>query len=542
MTTRWIQRVRTALGTGVAARLAGGYALLIALTALVAAIGINNIGKIRQSYDQVLDVRVPRITELQSIQVLLSDLNISARDALLSTDPTALAKSFVTIESGRSRAGEQLEALQKALQAEGTAQSLEVAAQVGNDTSGVLVGLVKLSRYLKADKREQALVVLHEAIQPQLKQLSDHIASYQKDQINSLATVKQDVALQAAAVLRQMLALALASLVVVCLFAVWISRSVVTPLRQAREVAVFVARGDFSHRLQVARQDEVGQVISAFNQVSCGLGELVTGIRGSAAEVQFVAGDIATRTEQLEGRAREQTEALTRAMGCIDGAQKVTGENASVAVQASAMACNMEDIALRSRRSVEEAVQEMEKVRQSAKKITDIVSLIDGIAFQTNILALNAAVEAARAGEQGRGFAVVASEVRSLAGRSVVASREIKELVAGAQASAASGTHKVQSISLIMGDVSKAVGDLKELVEQVSGGSRVQSAHMVDMVASVSNLQAGNDSNLHNIEGLRQALHDLRAMAQSFNAKVAEFKTDTDTDTATDRKPLALAG
>ena len=511
---------------GVVTRLAGGYLLLIAMIMLVAAIGITNIGRIRSAYDQVLDVRIPRITELQRIQELLSALNVSARDALLSTDAQKTTEVIAAIESGRTRAGEQLEALQKALQAEGGPQSLEVAAQVGNDASAALIGLVKFSRYIKADKREPALKTLQENIRPSLQQLADHISSYQQLQTRSLAAVKEEVSRQEASVLRQTLLLVAASLAIACAFSYWTVRSVVTPLRAATVVAKHMAKGDLSHQLRAQRQDEVGQVMGAFNQISRGLSELVTGIRSSADQMHEVAADIAGRTERMEAGAKQQNGALNRSMDFIDGAQKVIHESAGVAVQAARMAAEMETVAQRSNRSVAEAVHEMEMVHQSSQKITDIISLIDGIAFQTNILALNAAVEAARAGDQGRGFAVVATEVRSLAGRSAVASKEIKELILASQARVSSGTQKVQSIAGIMTEVSQTVGHMKLLVEKISDGSSVQSKHMGEMVVSVSELLAGNDSNVHNLSGLRQALMELRDLAQSLTIKVSEFKTD----------------
>ena len=518
-------RIRALMAPGVATRLAGGYALLIGLILVVAAIGITNIGKIRKTYDQVLDVRIPRITELQSILELLSGLNVNARDAVLTSDEARLEQVFASIATGRTQAGEKLEALQKALQAEGTPESLSVATQVGDDASGVLVGLVKFSRYVKANKHEQAMSTLNDSIQPQLKQLSEHISAYQQQQLSTLTAVQQDVSRLEAAVRQQTLLLAAASLVIAMGFAFWIVRSVVAPLRAAKEVAGHMARGDFSRALGAHRQDEVGQVMLAFNQISAGLSELVASIRGSASQVHEVTENIATRTQHLEDRAQAQTAALNQVMEFIDGARKVIDDNTAVAINAAGLASAMEGVAKRSTQSVGEAVHEMEMVKQSSQKITDIISLIDGIAFQTNILALNAAVEAARAGEQGRGFAVVAAEVRSLAGRSAAASHDVKELILASQTRAASGTEKVQSIAATMCDVSNTVDALKQVVEQISSGSKVQSQHMGEMVTSVSELLTGNDHNVHTVAGLRQAADGLKGMAEALSGKVEAFKT-----------------
>ena len=524
MKPTWVQAAKANLA-GVAARLSGGYLMLIGMTLLLAAIGINNTDKIRTAYDQVLDVRIPRVTELQGIQTLLSALNVAARDALLTSEPAKLDAIFADIESGRLQIGQKLQALQQALQTENTPQSMEVATQVGNDASGALVGLVKFSRYLKADKREQALATLQGSIQPQLRQLADHIGAYQQQQISSLAAVKQAVALQQARVLQQTLVLAAVSLAIACVFSAWIVRSVVGPLRAAKVVAAHMANGDFTHTLRAQRTDEVGLVIAAFDHIAVGMGQLVSSIQDSAHQVHDVAEHIARRTDGLQSRACDQTQALNKVITFIEGVRKVIDDNTTVAMRAAGMAAAMEDVSQRSTRSVGEAVHEMEMVKQSSQKITDIITLIDGIAFQTNILALNAAVEAARAGEQGRGFAVVAEEVRSLAGRSAAASREIKSLILDAQMRTASGTNKVESIAAIMADVSHTVLDLKQLVEHISSGSKVQSSHMGEMVESVSDLLAGNDNTVQIVGGLRQTLHTLRDMAQSLNGKVSEFKT-----------------
>ncbi len=514
-----------ALGHGVAARLAGGYALLIAMVLLVALVGLTNIGKIRSTYDKVLDERIPRITAVQKIQANLSNLNADARDALLTTDNEQRAKIFALLDMGRAQVGEELEALQKALEQEGTAEATDVAQKIGNGASGVLVGLVKFSRYVKADKREQALVVLQESIQPQLKQLSAHITGYEQQQISSLASVKEEVAAKERLVVRQNIALLALSLLIAVSFAWWLVRSVVAPLRAITSAAGYMAKGDFSRKLTAQRDDEVGQVVEALNQTSSGLTSLVGNIRDSVGEVNNVAERITHRNGQVETSAKEQTQALDIARKFIGEVQQVIGDNVSIANQATGRANDMSAIAVRSSASVTDAVHEMQMINQSSQKITDIISMIDGIAFQTNILALNAAVEAARAGEQGRGFAVVASEVRSLAGRSAAASKEIKELILASQQRVVSGTAKVQSISVIMEEVIKTSEVLRDMVDEISSGSEVQSGHMAKMVQSVTTLIAGNDHNVEIVGGMRLDLQDLRETALALDDKVAEFKT-----------------
>jgi methyl-accepting chemotaxis protein len=190
--------------------------------------------------------------------------------------------------------------LQKSLKEEGTPASQEVSAAIGDDASTALIGLIKYSRYVKAGKSDRALTTLVENIQPALQRLSGHITTYQQAQIASLAAVKQDVAMQQIAVLQQTLAIVAVSALIGCAFSYWIVRSGVTPLQDAKEAAGHMATGDFSKRLNTLRQDEVGQVMAAFNQISSGLTALVSSIRGSADQVHAVAENIAGRTVRLE--------------------------------------------------------------------------------------------------------------------------------------------------------------------------------------------------------------------------------------------------
>jgi methyl-accepting chemotaxis protein len=407
--------------SSVAMRLVFGYSVLIAIIIFVASMGVSNIGKIKVSYDAVLDQQIPRIGELQKIQHLLSDLNVSARDALLTTDQAKLQQVIKNIETGRSSAGEQLEWLQKALQEENTAESLEVAQKIGDDTSSVLVSLIRFSRLALSGKQEQALAILQNVLQPQLNVLTVNVNSYQDRQMQKLNSIKEDVANKQEDALQQAFLFTTLAVLIASIFSWLIIRSIVGPLREVTRATSKVAKGDFSELLVAERRDEVGAVVEAINQTTAGLSSLVKSIRDGAHQVNDSVNNISERSVRLEECAFQQSNALNKATEYIDGVQKVITENVEIANQATNRANDMAQIAVRSSASVTEATHEMEMVKQSSQKITDIISLIDGIAFQTNILALNAAVEAARAGEQGRGFAVVASEVRSLAGRSAEA-------------------------------------------------------------------------------------------------------------------------
>ena len=519
-------KFKSMLGQGVAMRLAGGYLVLMGIIIAIAIMGVTGAEKMRYKFEVVLNTTVPRLTQLQQIQADLAAMNAVARDALLSTDAVKIEQSLAAIETGRATVGGRLESLQKMLVAEGTDHAKQVAQRIGDQSSGILVGMIKFSRFVKADKRNQALLVLQESLQDQLVKLAQEISDYQKSQIASLSAVKQDADATQAAETLQAAGITALALLVAMVFAVLMVRSVVLPLREATAMAEVMALGDFSNRLQAKNNDEVGSVVNAFNKISDGLTGLVVSIRTSAEQVNQTAEIITIRNTRLEEGAGEQTKALNIAMAFITNVQNVITQNVVMANQAMTMAGDMSDVAQKSRVSVQEAVTEMNMIKQSSDKITEIISLIDSIAFQTNILALNAAVEAARAGESGRGFAVVAAEVRSLAKRSADASKDIKSLILTSQDQVGRGTAKVQSITRVIEQVAQTADDLRGLVEQISSGSEDQGRQMNEMLGSVTELTSGNDNNLHIVGGMRHTTEELRDTAQTLNDKVAEFKVN----------------
>ena len=511
--------------SGVATRLAGGYVLLIAMMLLIAILAVFNLHNVRDAYDTVLDERLPRVVQLQDIQDQLTQLNVGARDALLTTDPAKLDEVIQNIQTARNAVGEKLEQLQKTLEAEESADSQELAKSMANETSSVLVGLVKFSRLAKAGKQELALNVLQEGIDPKLKTLSGFVSEYRKKQMDALVSIKSKANQQEQTALWEGVGIVALSLVLSVGFAVWVILSVVKPLNELKEVARHMAKGDFSHALTSNRQDEVGAVIKAFNETADGLSDLVNGVRGKAQNVHEAADLIHQRNDRLQKRTDEQSTALHTSMGYLDEVTRLINDNASLATQSSTLASNMAQIAERSREALREATAEMHRVEQSSVKVGEIITLIDSIAFQTNILALNAAVEAARAGEQGRGFAVVASEVRSLAGRSTSASKDIKTLIQTSQQGVTSGTNKVLAMATMVDEVASTADNLKGMVEKITQSSASQREQLEKMVEGVDELLTGNDHHVHVVKGMRNNLGDLREVADTLMHSVDAFKT-----------------
>src|SRR5437868_2586575 len=236
-----------------------------------------------------------------------------------------------------------------------------------------------------------------------------------------------DAANERGVVLR--LLLGILTVIVGSLFAWLISRSITRPLDKAVRVAESVAAGDLSTRIQVESRDETGQLMLALKHMNDSLSKVVGEVRTGTDTIATASGEIATGNQDLSSRTEEQASSLEETAASMEELTSTVKQNADNARQANQLAVSASEVAVRGGSVVGQVVDTMGSINASSRKIVDIIGVIDGIAFQTNILALNAAVEAARAGEQGRGFAVVASEVRSLAQRSAAAAKEIKTLI-----------------------------------------------------------------------------------------------------------------
>ena len=507
-----------------ACRIAGGYIVLIFMMLLITFSGFQDARMTRLSYEELLNTNLPQLSQLESLEIDLAEMSLIARDALLADNDTERDKYLSLIEAQRPVVGDEIESLQKILSDKSNQDSKRLAENIGNNSSGILVNIIKFSRLIKAGKKDAAISMLEGNLKPGLLKLGTSINEAQKFYNDQIVTVRANVEKLQASEQRRGIIMLVVSLVFACFFCIRIMRSVFNPLQHVTDSARLMATGDFSNRLQTKGQDEVSQTISAFNQISDGMTQLVRSIKVSANEIDTTVESVEADCLAMESKARLQSEALNDSFILIQKNNTVTLDNITSAQKAMRLADDMSRVAQLSSAAVSAALQQMMLITEFSQKISDIVSLIEGITFQTNILALNAAVEAARAGEYGRGFAVVASEVRSLAGRSADASREIKLLIETSQEQVQTGTQKVSSINEVIERVTTTASSLGQLVQLVAIGSKNQEQYMSQMVESVKNLVAENEGNLHNVENVRSGLSVLRTMADFLNKNVTVFK------------------
>src|SRR5438477_5579773 len=251
-------------------------------------------------------------------------------------------------------------------------------------------------------------------------------------------------------------------------------RSIVTPLRAATELAQRVAQGDLTMSIDATSRDETGRLMHALGRMNESLADLVSQVREGAEAVTTASSQIASGNADLSARTEEQASSIEETAASIEELTSTVGQNAQNAREADQLASGASQIANRGGEVVNEVVRTMDAIQTSSRKIAEIIGVIDGIAFQTNILALNAAVEAARAGEQGRGFAVVAGEVRNLAQRSAQAAREIKLLISDSVQKVDSGSRQVTEAGQTMRDIVEQVKRVADLIGEITAATLEQ--------------------------------------------------------------------
>ena len=327
--------------------------------------------------------------------------------------------------------------------------------------------------------------------------------------------------------------------------ALLIIRSIVVPLQESVSIAKTFAAGDLSTNFKAEGDSEISQLLAALKDMQDSLLSVVSRVRQGSESVATASAEIAQGNHDLSARTEQQASALEETAASMEQLNATVKQNADNARQANQLAQSASTVAIQGGEVVSQVVDTMKGINESSRKISDIISVIDGIAFQTNILALNAAVEAARAGEQGRGFAVVATEVRSLAGRSAEAAKEIKTLINDSVQRVEHGTALVDQAGVTMTEVVSSIRRVTDIMGEISAASTEQSQGVAQVGEAITQMDQATQQNAALVEEMAAAGSSLKSQAQDLVQAVAVFKLgarDTHQSAVSHIAPARLSG
>jgi methyl-accepting chemotaxis protein len=329
------------------------------------------------------------------------------------------------------------------------------------------------------------------------------------------------------------------SLLLAAFIGIMLIRAIMRPLAEAQEVAGKIAAGDLTSNIEITSNDELGKLLTSFKAMQNSIQGLISEIKSSTDTINTASKEIASGNSDLSQRTEEQASSLEETASSMEELTSTVKQNTENAKQANQLAISASDVAGKGGEVVSKVVVTMDSINESSRKIVDIISVIDGIAFQTNILALNAAVEAARAGEQGRGFAVVAGEVRNLAQRSAAAAKEIKTLIGDSVEKVEGGSKLVAQAGQTMEEIVTSIRRVTDIMSEITAASVEQSQGIEQVNTAITQMDEVTQQNAALVEEAAAAAESLEEEAQNLSASVATFKVDNNESQVATRAPGA---
>ena len=514
------------LSLSLARRLILGFALVLALMIAVAAVGTWSVRAVGAQLNGIVEANNVRIALAHDMLDGINDMAILARNVTMLTDVKVIDAQIKVLKAAEASYQTTQKALQDVLAVSATAAETELMRQIASAAAKTIPLMLEAAQQGSDGDSVSALATLTRQVQPVetvLRARVGELVKFQQDQIGvaSLAAASAQKPAQLIQFALVAVALGLGTLVA------WqITRSVTQPIGRAIMVAERIAQGDLTSKIEVRIPDETGRLLLAIGAMQDRLRGLVGDIRASADSIRVASAEVASGNQNLSDRTERAASNLQQTASSMEQLSGALRQSSESARQANTLAASAAEVAGRGGVLVSEVVAAMDRIHAASHKIADIIGVIDGIAFQTNILALNAAVEAARAGEQGRGFAVVASEVRSLAQRSAEAAKEIKALIGASVDQVEVGSRRVFDAGQTMQEIVAAVQRVSAMIGEVTAASTEQSGGVGRVSAAVHGLDQMTQQNAALVEQSAAAAESLKDQSARLAEMVGAFRLD----------------
>ena len=504
-------------------RLALGYGVICAMLVLMIILSNAMLGRVNAGTDEIVNGRMPRIDMAVRMQDETNGIAIALRNVMLSRDAADRAAQVEAIMASRRAMDGLLAQMKDTIQSE---KGRALLAQMEQETATYKRGQDDVIRLVQAGEMDAAHALMGGDMRPLLLRLKAATGAQAALQKELAAKAAQEAGATYRSTSLLMWSLGAAALALAGLVAWLITRSITRPLNQALDVANTVAAGDLTSRIEVTTRDETGQLLAALKTMNASLANTVGTVRVGTDTIAVAASQVAVGAQDLSSRTEQQASALEEAASSMEELTSTVRQNADNARQANVLAEVASTVAARGGNVVRQVVGTMNDINAASARINDIIGVIDGIAFQTNILALNAAVEAARAGEQGRGFAVVASEVRNLAQRSAAAAKEIKGLIGDSTGAVEQGSKLVAEAGSTMEEIVDSVRRVTDIMAEISAASSEQSAGIEQINQAVTQMDQGTQQNAALVEEAAAAATAMREQSTLLAQAVAVFRID----------------
>ena len=502
-----------------------GFGIVILLLVVVAVTAVSRISHINQISDSILKDRYVKVVMLNEIQEHQNNQARFLRNAIISAKDPEQLKSWLGKVEGESTANTEIFNKLKPMLRNAKGQALLEATVPKRTAYAEARGkLIKLLEEGKVDDAGAYLLADFQTFQKDYFDGVQALLSYQEEMMKKDGQTMQDDGDLAKTVTETLTLLATLFAAAIAFFT---TRSITVPIAEAVGFATKVAEGDLTSTVAIKTHDETGQLLSALVHMQENLVRTVSRVLQGSEGVATASAEIAQGNNDLSARTEQQASALEQTAASMEELSSTVQQNADTARKANQLAMSASGVAIKGGEVVGQVVQTMKGINDSSRKISDIISVIDGIAFQTNILALNAAVEAARAGDQGRGFAVVASEVRSLAGRSAEAAKEIKSLLGASVERVEQGTTLVDQAGVTMTDLVQSIKRVTDMMSEISAASSEQAAGVSQVGEAVTQMDQVTQQNAALVEEMAAAASSLKSQAGELVQTVAIFKLGT---------------